>query len=110
MGPGAQYTGWLVDDELDVVTLSIAAAGLKSTTVSEPFRRMRFAFADPLGVALSRQVLAELYAPQAPERDLYVRALGNALKAHILRGSSTAGCAENPTARFSAYRLHPIPN
>jgi AraC family transcriptional regulator len=110
MVPAAQSTRWLVDGELDVVTLSIAAAGLKSTTVSEPFRRMRFAFADPLGVALSRQVLAELYAPQAPERDLYVSALVNALKAHILRGSSTAGSADIPTAGFSAYRLHHILN
>jgi AraC family transcriptional regulator len=63
-----------------------------------------------LGVALSRQVLAELYAPQAPERDLYVTALVNALKAHILRGSSTAGSADIPTAGFSAYRLHHILN
>jgi len=97
----------LVDGELDVVTLSIAAAGLKSTTASEPFRRMRFAFADPLGVALSRQVLAELYAPQAPERDLYVSALVNALKAHILRGSSTA---DVPTFRPPIFGLSLAPH
>jgi AraC family transcriptional regulator len=41
---------------------------------------------------------------------LYVSALVNALKAHILRGSSTAGSADIPTAGFSAYRLHHILN
>jgi AraC family transcriptional regulator len=108
--PAGQKTGWLVDGELDVVTLSISAAQLKTSAVSDQFRRMRFAFADPLGVALSRQVLSELYAPPAPERDAYVTALVNALKAHILRGSSTAGADEIPTAGFSAYRLHHIMN
>jgi len=108
--PAGQKTGWLVDGELDVVTLSISAAQLQASTNPDQFRRMRFAFADPLGVALSRQVLSELYAPAAPERDAYVTALVNALKAHILRGSTTAGADEIPTAGFSAYRLHHIMN
>lgn len=108
--PAGQKTGWLVDGELDVVTLSISAAQLRASAVPDQFRRMRFAFSDPLGVALSRQVLSELYAPSAPERDAYVAALVNALKAHILRGSSTAGADEIPTAGFSAYRLHHIMN
>jgi AraC family transcriptional regulator len=108
--PAGQKTGWLVDGELDVVTLSISAAQLKSSPVSDQFRRMRFAFSDPLGVALSRQVLSELYAPAAAERDAYVSALVNALKAHILRGSSTASADDIPTAGFSAYRLHHIMN
>jgi AraC family transcriptional regulator len=108
--PAGQKTGWLVDGELDVVTLSISATQLKSSPVSDQFRRMRFAFSDPLGVALSRQVLSELYAPPAPERDTYVSALVNALKAHILRGSSTANADDIPTAGFSAYRLHHIMN
>jgi AraC family transcriptional regulator len=108
--PLGQQTGWLVDGELDVVTLSISATQLKAAAHPDQFKRMRFAFADPLGVALSRQVLAELYAPPAPERDVYVRALVNALKAHILRGSTTAGASDIPTAGFSAYRLHHIMN
>jgi AraC family transcriptional regulator len=106
--PFGMPTGWLVDGELDVVTLSISTLQLKTAAFPDQFKRMRFAFADPLGVALSRQVLAELYAPQAPERDAYVTALVNALKAHILRGSSTAGSSDIPTAGFSAYRLHQI--
>ena len=108
--PLGQQTGWLVDGELDVVTLSISTTQLKAAAHPDQFKRMRFAFADPLGVALSRQVLAELYAPPAPERDVYVRALVNALKAHILRGSTTAGASDIPTAGFSAYRLHHIMN
>jgi AraC family transcriptional regulator len=103
-------TGWLVDGELDVVTLSISTNQLKAAASPDQFKRMRFAFADPLGVALSRQVLAELYAPSAPERDVYVSALVNALKAHILRGSTTAGSSDIPTAGFSAYRLHQVIN
>ena len=103
-------TGWLVDGELDVVTLSISTNQLKAAAFPDQFKRMRFAFADPLGVALSRQVLAELYAPSAPDRDVYVSALVNALKAHILRGSTTAGSSDIPTAGFSAYRLHQVIN
>src|SRR5882762_7223966 len=108
--PFGMPTRWLVDGELDVVTLSISTLQLKAAAFPDQFKRMRFAFADPLGVALSRQVLAELYAPAAPERDAYVTALVNALKAHILRGSTTAGAADIPTAGFSAYRLHHIMN
>lgn len=106
--PFGMPTRWLVDGELDVVTLSISTLQLKAAAFPDQFKRMRFAFADPLGVALSRQVLAELYAPAAPERDAYVTALVNALKAHILRGSTTAGTSDIPTAGFSAYRLHQI--
>jgi AraC family transcriptional regulator len=106
--PFGMPTRWLVDGELDVITLSISTLQLKAAAFPDQFKRMRFAFADPLGVALSRQVLAELYAPAAPERDAYVTALVNALKAHILRGSTTAGTSDIPTAGFSAYRLHQI--
>ena len=107
--PSGQPTGWLVDGELDVVTLSLASDSVQMATASERFERMRFAFSDPLGVALTRQVLGELYAPASPERDVYVGALVGALRAHMLRGpASQAG--EIPTAAFSAYRLHHVMN
>ncbi|MET0545216.1 MAG: AraC family transcriptional regulator [Caulobacterales bacterium] len=108
--PSGQETGWLVDGELDVVTLSVSSKILKTAPAADQFRRMRFAFADPLGVALTRQILAELYAPPSPERDVYVGAMVNALKAHILRGPSSATADNIPISAFSAYRLHHIMN
>jgi AraC family transcriptional regulator len=108
--PSGQPTGWLVDGELDVVTLSVGTAHLRGAPAFDQFRRMHFAFTDPLGVALTRQVLGELYAPASPERDIYVAALVDALKAHMLRGPVAANSAKIPTADFSAYRLHGIMN
>jgi AraC family transcriptional regulator len=108
--PSGQPTGWLVDGELDVVTLSVSSEILQSAPAADQFKRMRFAFADPLGVALTRQVLAELYAPPSPDREVYVGALVNALKAHILRGPATGHHDDIPTSAFSSYRLHTIMN
>lgn len=109
--PAGMPTGWLVDGELDVVTLSMNSTVLAEQSVAEQFGRMRFAFADPLGVALTRQILAELYAPQAQERTAYVAAMVNALKAHILSGPPAGGNpTEIPVSDFSAYRLHRIMN
>lgn len=109
--PAGMPTGWLVDGELDVVTLSMNSAVLAERPHAEQFSRMRFAFADPLGVALTRQILAELYAPQAEERTAYVAAMVNALKAHILSGPPAGGnTTEIPVSDFSAYRLHRIMN
>ena len=109
--PSGMPTGWLVDGELDVVTLSMTSAVLKNATYADQFSRMRFAFADPLGVALTRQILSELYAPHAEERQAYVAAMVNALKAHILTGPPAHGHPiDIPTSDFSAYRLHKIMN
>ncbi len=108
--PSGQPTGWLVDGELDVVTLSVASNDLQRAPALDQFKRMRFAFSDPLGVALTRQVLGELYAPQTKERDVYVGALVDALKAHMLRGPQHASGVEIPTSAFSSYRIHHIMN
>lgn len=108
--PAGQATGWLVDGELDVVTLSISSKEMQAVPVRDQFRRMRFAFTDPLGVALTRQVLGELYAPQNDERTVYVGALVNALKAHMLRGPVGASNVSFPTSDFAAYRIHHVMN
>lgn len=108
--PSNQPTGWLVDGELDVVTLSVSSADLQKAPALDQFKRMRFAFSDPLGVALTRQVLGELYAPRSAERDVYVSALVDALKAHMLRGPVGPSAAEIPTTAFSSYRIHHIMN
>ena len=109
--PAGMPTGWLVDGELDVVTLSMSSDVLAGQTYADQFDKLRFAFADPLGVALTRQILSELYAPQAEERTAYVAAMVNALKAHILSGPPAHGNpVEIPVSDFSSYRLHKIMN
>ena len=107
--PAGQPTGWLVDGELDVVTLSLGATDLRRTAGADQFKRMRFAFSDPLGVALTRQVLSELYSAPSPERDGYVGTLVEALKAHMLRGPA-AQRIDIPVSAFSAHRLNHIMN
>ncbi len=83
--PAGQPTGWLVDGEQDVVMLSLPCEQLVQAAAGEQIRRMQFALVDPLGAALTRQVLAELYAPPSSERDGYLGAMVTALKAHIGR-------------------------
>lgn len=109
--PSGMLTGWLVDGELDVVALSVSSELLKNAPHADQFSKMPFAFTDPLGVALTRQILSELYAPHAEEREAYVSAMVNALKAHILSGAPAQGNAlDIPTSDFSAYRLHKVMN
>lgn len=109
--PAGMPTDWLVDGELDAVTLSMPPDVLAGLPHADRFDKMRFAFADPLAVALTRQILSELYAPQTEERTAYIAAMANALKAHILSGPPAHGNpVELPVSDFSAYRLHQIMN
>jgi len=108
--PSGMTTGWLVDGELDVVTLSLGQGDAGQAPVGDQFKQMRFAFSDPLGVALTRQVLGELYAPPTPERDVYVGVLVNALMAHMRRGPVAGQVSEFPVAAFSAHRVHRVMN
>lgn len=108
--PPGMATSWRVDGELDVVTLSIAGKDLEAAPGRGQFERMRFAFSDPLGVALTRQILAELYTPQSAARDAYLSALVEALKAHALRGPLAANSTSFPTSDHSAYRIHQVMN
>jgi AraC family transcriptional regulator len=106
--PATMPTRWLVDGELDVVTFSINSHDLQAASVFEQFAKMRFAFSDPLGAALARQILSELYKPSSDGRDVYVAALIDALKAHMMRGPSSAAPADVPTSSFSSYRIHNV--
>ncbi|MCH7628148.1 MAG: helix-turn-helix transcriptional regulator [Proteobacteria bacterium] len=108
--PSGRPSGWLVDGELDVVTLSIASRDLQGVPAADQFRALRFAFSDPLGVALTRQILAEIYAPQDEARKVYVSTLVDALTAHMLRGPLAANGTPIPTSDFSAHRLHAVMN
>ncbi len=108
--PATLPTRWLVDGELDVVTFSINSDDVQTASVLEQFAQMRFAFSDPLGAALSRQILSELYKSSSDGRDAYVAALIDALKAHMMRGPSSAAPADVPTSSFSSYRIHNVLN
>lgn len=108
--PAGHRTGWLVDGELDVVTLSIASCEFETAPARDQFDRLRFAFSDPLGVALTRQVLTELYAPQMDQRQTYVTTLVEALKAHMLHGPGKGSMRAFPTSDFSSFRIHHIMN
>lgn len=108
--PAGCQTGWRIDGELDVVTVSIPTNPLADKHAVEHLRQMRFAFADPLGIALTRQILNELYAVQTPERLSYLGTLLDALKAHTLRAPSPSNETVFPSADFSAYRIHHIMN
>lgn len=108
--PAGCRTGWRIDGELDVVTVSVPAAQLQDQSAYNQFREMRFAFADPLGIALTRQILGELYGAPTPERTAYIGTLLDALKAHTLRGTTPGTEGAFPSADFSAYRIHQIMN
>lgn len=108
--PATMSTRWLVDGELDVITFSIDASDLQAASVLDQFRKMRFAFSDPLGSALARQILTEFYKPASDARDVYVNALIEALKAHMVRGPTITSAAEIPTSAFSSYRIHNVIN
>lgn len=106
--PAHMETRWLVDGELDVVTLSIEAEAL-GASVAKQFRAMRFAFSDPFGAALCKQIVSQLYAPATRERDDYLAILIDTLKAHVLRGPAQAA-GDIPVAAFSAHRVHQAMN
>ncbi|NKJ42322.1 MULTISPECIES: helix-turn-helix domain-containing protein [unclassified Novosphingobium] len=108
--PAGCRTGWRIDGELDVVTVSVPLSQLQQEQAFSQFREMRFAFADPLGIALTRQILGELYGAPTPERTAYIGTLLDALKAHTLRGSALSNEGAFPSADFSAYRIHQIMN
>lgn len=108
--PAGRPSGWLVDGELDVVTLSISRRVLSGTPSEHQFAKLRFAFSDPLGVALTRQVLNELYAPQDDARRDYMAVLVDTLKTHMIYGPGHMLEHHIPTSDFSAYRLHQVMN
>ena len=108
--PAGHKTGWLVDGELDVVTLSLSPTVLGDAAAAGRFKRLQFAFSDPLALALTRRVLGELYAPQTPERDLYIDILMKALNAHLVRGPLVTVANEIPTSDSFAFRVHQVMN
>lgn len=103
--PSDLESDWLVDGELDVVTLTLPLA----IRDQEMVRDIRFAYADTLAIALIRQMLASLYEPQSAERDQYIDLLMATFVAHLKR-SDTQLTDAIPRTVSSAHRLHHILN
>lgn len=105
--PAQVKTRWLVDGELDVVTLSLPN-GPRAPASDDLLGAMRFAFADPLSVALTRQIVGELHAEDEPGRDAYLGSLVSALQAHVVRGKAVFTPAPIPSAPHAAQRIQPM--
>lgn len=103
--PASCSTGWLVNGELDTVTLNLSLRHLKGTPAEEQFKRMRFAFSDPLSVELTKQIVAELYSPPSDDRKAYITQLVDTLKVHLLRGHPST---DIPVNVFAANRIHQV--
>lgn len=109
--PAGARTSWLVDGELDVVTLSISGSPASPSFPADRTGQIQFALMDPLGVALARQIVAELYAPDGDARKIYLSSLIEALKMHMINGDIPANrTAEIPVTGFSTFRLHKVVN
>ncbi|APV37648.1 AraC family transcriptional regulator (plasmid) [Acinetobacter soli] len=103
--PAQIESGWLVDGELDVVTLTLPRAIRDQGLITD----VRFAYTDTLGIALIRQMLASLYEPQSRERDQYIDLLMMTFVAHLNR-ADTQLTDQIPRTACSAHRLHHILN
>lgn len=102
--PANLSTAWLVDGELDTVTLSISSKILPPSRLS----KMQFAFPDSLSSALTRQLLAESYEPKTEDRAIYMESLMNMLGAHVVRHVVHGVSTSVPSADGSAHRLHKV--
>ncbi|NAR64586.1 helix-turn-helix domain-containing protein [Acinetobacter haemolyticus] len=103
--PASIESGWLVDGELDVVTLTLPHVLQEQRLITD----VRFAYTDTLGIALIRQMLASLYEPQSLERDQYIDLLMTTVIAHFTR-ADTQLSDHIPRTTCSAHRLHHILN
>ncbi|WP_052018367.1 AraC family transcriptional regulator [Novosphingobium lindaniclasticum] len=104
--PRNRGTRWLVDGELDVMTLSLPNWEGGSGPLLDHAGDMRFAYSDPLSAALARQIVAELYRPASAERDNYIVSLVSVLKLHLIHVPADCGSSAYPVSNFSSYRVH----
>ena len=102
--PRGMDSRWLVDGELDVVTLSVGAG---PHSLAQQDIALRFAYNDPFGIALVRQILTQLYEEETIERNTYIEALFAAFKAHLRHGGGTAS-TQIPCTLSSPHRLHAV--
>lgn len=103
--PANFESDWLVDGELDVVTLTLPKLTENTGLITD----VQFAYSDTLSIALIRQMLVNIYDPPSHERDQYIDLLMTTLVAHLNR-SDTQMTDSIPRTGVSAHRLHHILN
>ncbi len=87
--PEGVETEWLVNGELDVATLSVGPTSQTLKSLPANLSKFSFSFSDPLSVALTRQIMSELYQPNSLTREDYLRSLVSTLQAHVLHDCAT---------------------
>jgi AraC family transcriptional regulator len=107
--PAGYDSRWLVDGELDVITFAFEDP-LVAGRMPAIFRDLRFAYSDPLGAALSDQMLDELCRDGDQRDETYLEALADALFKHVDCGRTASTRHLYPTSGASSFRIHKIMN
>ena len=108
--PSGIETEWLINGELDVATFSIGHEAATLKALPENFSKMSLGFSDPLSMALTRQIISELYQPNSLTKDDYVKQLIETLQAHVLQDRATITTVDIPGASGNMSVMHEIIN
>lgn len=106
--PAGMATRWLVDGELDVATLSMSPSVLPPAASQHALSRLRFAFADPLGNALARQIISVGYKDNAVENEPYLASLLTTFAMHAVRCGTFSPLGDIPATNYAAHRIHSV--
>lgn len=108
--PSGVETEWLINGELDSATFSIGHESATLRALPENFSKLSLGFSDPLSMALTRQIIAELYQPKCLSRDDYVQKLVETLQAHVLLDRATITKLDIPGSSGNMSGMHAIMN
>ncbi|KCZ97600.1 AraC family transcriptional regulator [Hyphomonas polymorpha PS728] len=108
--PSGVETEWLINGELDCATFSIGYESATLKDLPENFSKLSLGFSDPLSMALTRQIIAELYQPSCLSRDDYVKKLVETLQAHVLLDRATITKLDIPGSAGNMSAMHAILN
>jgi len=107
--PAGTSTRWLVDGELDVITFAFENP-VQGAAASAIFRDLRFAYSDPLGAALSDQILDEMCREDGPVEADYLDTLVGTLAKHVGNGRTATTRRLFPQSGASSFRIHKLMN
>jgi len=107
--PAGHSTRWLVDGELDVLTFTFEDPRVAHLS-TDIFRDLRFAYSDPLGAALSDQILDELCREEKTLDSEYLETLVKTLTKHVGSGRTATTRRLFPTSGSSSFRIHKLMN
>ena len=108
--PSGIETEWLINGELDCATFSIGHESATLKELPENFAKMSLGFSDPLSMALTRQIISELYQPGSLTRDDYIKMLVETLQAHVLQDRATIARMDIPGSSGNMSVMHGIIN